>query len=137
MSDIGSEFASNDRLKSVIVGVAIVLVVTVLMIAGGSAVLFDLEPDETPPETKWDLEWTDPPVLTHDGGDAVNCEQVIVTGDLGSGETLCEYFSEDVITEGDSAELMPIEGKTGNLSLTWQNSDGEITVPIPLGNNEE
>lgn len=131
MSDTVPEPNANQSTIIIVVGVAIILGLTVVLIMGVSAVFFDLDHDDgSPPQTQWTLEQTDPPVLMHDGGDAVDCSRIRVTGDLGSGETLCEYFGDGIISEGDSAVLMPINGDTGLLSLTWKDVELNRTITI-------
>lgn len=120
----------SHRPTTVIVGFVVIIALTLVIAAGVSVVFFELEPDEGPPEIHWTLEQSDPLVLTHDGGDAIECDRILITGDFGSGETLCEYFESEVITEGDSAELMSTDGQSGLFSLTWQdvNLDQNITI---------
>lgn len=131
MSDKEPDSHANQSTLIIVAGVAIILGLTVVLIIGVSAVFFDLDhADGTPPETQWTLQQSDPPVLMHEGGDAVECSRIRVTGDLGSGETLCEYFGDGIISQGDSAELMAINGDTGLLSLTWEDIELNTTITI-------
>lgn len=138
MSDdgIGSASQQPNRLSTAI-GVAIILALTLLLVAGVGAVLFDLEPDEGgPPEVAWEVEAADPPVLIHNGGDDVDCERVLLGGTLGTGENLCTYFDGPVISDGDSAELEGITPRNGTIVLKWEYTETgqiiEFTEPIEL-----
>lgn len=129
-SDPGDAVHQPRRL-SVAIGVAIILGLTLVLVVGVSAVLFELDAnDDGPPEVLWEFDPSDPPVLTHDGGDTVECDRVFVGGDLGSGASLCTYFDGETISEGDSAELTPVGNETGQIVLEWE--DREIDQRIEL-----
>ncbi len=116
---------------SVAVGVGIILGLTLLLVVGVGTVLFELESDEGgPPEVDWQVDPSDPPVLHHRGGDSVDCERIIITGDFTDGETLCEYLDGDVMQEGDSATLMPLGGGSGTITLEWHDVETGRITPI-------
>lgn len=116
---------------SLIVGVTILLAFTLVLVIAVGGVLFDFAEDEgTPPEVNWEFEPSDPPVLTHGGGDSVDCDRIFLGGDLGTGESLCTYFDGDVISEGDSTSLMPVGNTTGTITLEWEDRETGQVYPL-------
>lgn len=129
-TDPGDHGHAPTRL-TVAVGVGIILALTLVLAAGVGGLLFDLDPQEPgPPEVLWDLEDSDPPVLTHVDGESVECDRLFVGGELGSGLSLCEYFDSDIISEGDSAELMPIDGESGSIVLEWYDAETDQLLAV-------
>ena len=125
------------RRLTVAVGVVIIIALTLLLVAGTAAVLFELAPDEGgPPEVAWQIDPGDPPVLTHGGGDPVDCERVLLGGELGDGESLCTYVDEPVITEGDTVLLTGFEGRSGTIVIQWKDVETgqvvDLTEPFHL-----
>lgn len=113
-----------------LIGVGIVLLLTLVLTAVVGIYLFDFTEDEPVPEVVWSLSNGDEPVLHHQGGDQVDCNRIIVEGDLGNGEDLCSYFDDDIISEGDSAPLMDTSGESGSIVLSWHDVETDRLIPL-------
>lgn len=111
---------ADERPVRPVVGAIIFFAFTLLLVAIVGLTVFDLTEDEgAPPQVNWNLTNGDQPLLQHDGGDEVQCDRVSVEGSLGSGQTLCAFFDEELIVSGDAARLMATDGQSGSIELVW------------------
>jgi len=131
-NDVSMEggISSNSSTRGVLLGVAVMLIVTLIAVAAVGVFLFDFETEEPVPQVIWTLSNGETPTLHHEGGDEVRCERITVGGELGTGETLCAFFTEETVTEGASAQLMDTGSQEGTIVLYWYDEETQQNIAL-------
>jgi len=129
---------TEDRAVSPVIGVILMVAITVILAAVIGAFVLGLgdSVSETAPSAQIDFDYsgTDDIVLTHEGGDSFNADNVELVGPDGAvnstefgggwdeGETVSAGDSTDTITEGD------VGNSENTIRLVWSSGGSSSTI---------
>ena len=130
----------DDRGVSPVIGVILMVAITVILAAVIGAFVLNLGGDlEQAPQAQLSVEVNDAAngvILTHNGGDALNVDDLRIAGDLSTGPFtgLSGYASGDQFSVGDEAQLGGSSGNEYTVRIIHEPSDSilvEGTVSVP------
>lgn len=123
----------------ILIGIAAIFALIVVAVIG-SAVLASFvlglgENAESSPTASFSVQGSDPVTVVHDGGDAIDADELVVTRngeELGSWASLSEGSVEEVGAGADVA--VPSAGEGDTIAVVWTGGDGrETLVEPPVG----
>lgn len=125
----GTSSRTDDRGVSPVIGVALLIAITVTLVAVIGAVVMGIGPTASAPEAKMDFSTAAngsnyDVTLEHDGGDALNAEHVTVKTNGTTSHMLSSNTSAE-FTAGDSATIVRNASVGTTVTLVWDDPDSD------------